>query len=75
MSKTKRITVISEAGRLVGTQMASNTRKDSKGPSAWIVAGPGQILQEAEIEAPDSFSNPEEVKSFHDRVRQATSLK
>jgi hypothetical protein len=75
MSTAKRITVISEAGHLVGTQVVSDVRSDSKGPAAWIVAGPGQILQEIEIEAPEAFSNPEEVKAFHDRIRRATSLK
>lgn len=76
MSATK-ITIITEEGRLVGTHIAPPGRPDGEGPSARVVAGPGQMLREIEVDfpVPSSISNLEAVKEFHEKIRKTTSFK
>ena len=75
MSATVRLVVISENGRLVGTHVPDGGRRDPKGPSARIVAGPGQALHEVEIERPPDLSRIGAVDAFHELIRRKAGLK
>lgn len=75
MSKAVRAIVISESGRLVGTHFPAEPARDAKGPTARIVAGPGQSLHEIEIEAPRDLSRPGAVEAFHEAIRRKVNLK
>jgi hypothetical protein len=75
VSRLSRIAVISEGGRLVGTQLLSGEQTNAKGPTARVVAGPGQTVVETEIEVPAQFTADETVEAFHQRVRTKTGLR
>lgn len=75
MNRVSRIAVISEGGRLIGTQVLAVEQANSKAPMARVVAGPGQTIVETEIEMPLKFTADETVEAFHDRVRTKTGLR
>ncbi len=72
--KPVRVVVISENGRLVGTHVPGGGKHDPTGPSARILAGPGQELREIEVERPEDLARPGAVEEFHALVRRTARL-
>jgi hypothetical protein len=72
--KAVRVVVVVENGRLVGTHVAGGGKHDPMGPSARILAGPGQELREIDVERPDDLARPGAVEEFHALVRRTAGL-
>lgn len=79
MSKSCRIAVIVQRGRVVGTQQLPAPSRARRGPVAQLVAGPGQRLVELTIDAPGKFESADAIERFHESllplVRQARSTR
>jgi hypothetical protein len=71
----QRLVVISEGGRVVGTQLVTARVGRQPGASATLVAGPRQQRHEIEIEVPARFASPAEVDAFHQLVAGRLGLK
>ena len=76
MSNLKRITVISQGGRLVGVHIPADAQGlDANTPLARMVAGPKQKLHETEVELPETLSGPGAVRALHALVRRKLKLR
>ena len=65
-----KLVVITERGRVVGTQSAASP--DAAAPASGILrAGPGQKLHEIEIAAPGELSTAKQIEAFHRLVAAA----
>jgi hypothetical protein len=75
MNRLKRIQVVSQRGRLVGVYVPPvNPPTDSKAPTARLVAGPGQKIQDLEIEV-GALARRKEIDAFHALVRKKLRLR
>jgi hypothetical protein len=75
MSRLTRIQVVSQGGRLVGVYVPPvNPPTDSRGPTARLVAGPGQKIKEIEIDLP-VLKRAKEIDAFHALVRKKLKLR
>ena len=75
MKTLQRLVVISEGGRVVGTQVVAARVGRQPGATAALVAGPGQQRHEIDIEVPARFGSPAEVDAFHQLVAGRLGLK
>ena len=64
----KKVLVITERGRIVGTQVVSDPPAGQRPASAGLRAGPGQKLHHLEVEAPTVFASAKEMQAFHDSL-------
>jgi hypothetical protein len=65
-----RLFVITERGRVIGTQSAASP--NAAAPASGILrAGPGQKLHEIEIEAPGELTTAKQIDAFHRLVAAA----
>jgi hypothetical protein len=75
MSRLMRIQVVSHRGRFVGVHVPPvNPPTDSKAPSARLVTGPGQKIQDLEIEV-GTLARQKEIDAFHAAVRKKLRLR
>jgi hypothetical protein len=77
MSETRRVRVISEAGRLIGI-FAPYPRPSGAGagaPVGELLAGPGQREHELEIEWPAEREPAAMAEALHAHARKALQLK
>jgi hypothetical protein len=66
MSALRRVTIIIEAGRIVGTQIAAENEPSGGAPvAARLRAGPEQTLHEVQIVVPADLARPGERERFH----------
>ena len=65
MESVIKLVVITEAGRVIGTQAIADPNAAITGG---LRAGPGQQKHEIEIEAPLSLRNSREIQAFHDEI-------
>jgi hypothetical protein len=68
MKTLQKLVVITEGGRVVGTQVVTGRAGRHPGVTAVLGAGPGQHRHEVEVEVPARFDGPDEVQAFHDLV-------
>jgi hypothetical protein len=73
--KTTRVTVISHRGELVATYIPPQEPKNSAGPTARLVAGPGQRSHEPEIEEAETYHTRGAVGELHKIIKKRLKLK
>lgn len=71
----KRISVLSQGGKLIGIYVPPPPPADPKAPTARLVAGPKQKLHEISLEVPASLGRHREVEAFHAIVRKRLKLR
>jgi hypothetical protein len=71
----KRVSVVTQGGKLVGVYVPPPSPSDPKAPVVRLVAGPRQKIQEISIEAPARLARHEEVEAFHALVRKRLKLR
>jgi hypothetical protein len=65
MSTLRRLLVITERGRVIGTQVVVDPPAGQPAASALLQCGPGQTLVELEVEMPTSLKSAREIEAFH----------
>jgi hypothetical protein len=68
MKTLQKFVVITEGGRVVGTQAVTSQAGQHPGVKAVLGAGPGQHRHEIEVEMPATFASPDDIQAFHDLV-------
>ncbi|APV52033.1 hypothetical protein BWI17_21595 [Betaproteobacteria bacterium GR16-43] len=68
MTKAQRLLVITENGRVVGTQFISPPVNGVPSVSVGLQCGPGQGLHEIEMEPPTALRTLEQFHQFHEDV-------
>lgn len=71
--KSQKLLVISEGGRIVGTQPVTEQQGRPRVSTA-LAAGPGQKLHELEIELPKRLKGAKEIEAFHQLVASRLEL-
>ena len=71
----KRVSVVTQGGRLVGVHVPPPPSSDPKAPAARLFAGPKQKIQEISIEVPTRLARHQEVEAFHALVRKRLKLR
>jgi hypothetical protein len=75
MKTLQKVSVITEGGRVVGTQLVAGPGGRHPQATAVLRAGPGQQRHEVEVEMPARFANPAEIQAFHDLIAGKLGLK
>jgi hypothetical protein len=75
MKTLQKVCVITEGGRVVGTQLVAGPAGRHPQVTALLSAGPGQQRHEIEVEVPARFGSPDEIQAFHDFVAGKLGLK
>jgi len=70
-----RVTVISHRGELVSTHVSAPEPENSVGPRARLVVGPGQRLDELEIDEAEAYHTRGAVAELHKIVKRRLKLK
>ena len=70
MTGLRRVSVITQGGKLVGVYLPPDAPGDPRAPSAAIVAGPRQKRVELQLEVPAQLKRPQEIEAFHALVRR-----
>jgi hypothetical protein len=70
MRNLKRVSVITQGGKLVGVYIPPDPPADQRAPHAAIVAGPRQKLFELQVEVPGVLKRSKEIDAFHAAVRK-----
>jgi hypothetical protein len=67
MTALRRVIVIVEHGRVVGTQIVEESGPGAGAPavSARLRAGPAQTLHDLQVQVPSDLSRPGERERFH----------
>jgi hypothetical protein len=68
MKTLQKFVVITEGGRVVGTQAVTGQAGRHPGVTVVLDAGPGQQRHEVEVEMPARLDTPDKVQAFHDLV-------
>ena len=71
MKHLRKVSVVTEGGRLVGVHIPPESPSDPRAPLAALVAGPKQKLRQIEIEVPLALNSGKEIDAFHAAVRKA----
>jgi hypothetical protein len=72
---TKRVTVITQGGKLVGVYVPPEPPRDPKAPVPVLVAGPRQKRVEAMLEVPAVLKGSKHVEALHAAVRKKLKLR
>ena len=75
MKTLQKVCVITEGGRVVGTQLVAGQAGRHPQVTAVLGAGPGQQRHEIEVEVPARFGGPDEIQAFHDLIADKLGLK
>jgi hypothetical protein len=70
MRNLKRVSVITQGGKLVGVYVPPDPATDPRAPIAYVVAGPKQKLFELQVEVPAVLKRSKEIDAFHAAVRK-----
>jgi hypothetical protein len=73
MKHLRKVSVVTEGGKLVGVHIPPESPSDPRAPLAALVAGPKQKLRQIEIEVPLTLNSGKEVDAFHASIRKAIS--
>lgn len=71
----KRVSVITQGGKLVGVYLPPEPPHDPKAPMPVLVAGPRQKLVEATVDVPAVLKQAKHVEAFHAAVRKKLKLR
>jgi hypothetical protein len=75
MNTLQKLIVISEAGRLIGTQVLRERPEQEPGVTAVLSPGPGQERHYLELEVPARFGSADEIHAFHAMVAARLGLR
>jgi hypothetical protein len=75
MKTLQKVRVITEGGRVVGTQVVAAHAGRHPQVTAVLRVGPGQQQHEIEVEVPAQFNGPDEIQAFHDLIAEMLGLK
>jgi len=75
MRNLRRVSVISQGGKLVGVYIPPEPPADPRAPHAAIVAGPRQKIHALEVEVPQALKRAKEVDAFHAALRKKLKLR
>jgi hypothetical protein len=75
MNSLRKLLVITERGRVVGTQVVVDPPAGQPPVSAALRPGPGQKLHELEVEMPTRFTGAKEVEAFHTKISKQLQRK
>jgi hypothetical protein len=70
MRNLRKVSVITQSGKLVGVYVPPGPPADARSPLAAIVAGPRQKILELQIEVPQVLQRPKDIDAFHAAVRK-----
>jgi len=70
MTNLRRVSVVTQAGKVVGVYVPPDAPADPRAPITSIVAGPRQKLVELQIEVPLALRRAKEIEAFHAAVRK-----
>jgi len=70
MKYLRKISVVTEGGKLVGVQIPPEPSSDPRAPLAALVAGPKQKLFELRVEVPAVLKSSKDIDAFHAAVRK-----
>ena len=70
MTNLRRVSVITQAGKLVGVCIPPDAPADPRAPITSIVAGPRQQLHEVMVEVPAVLKRSKDIDAFHVLVRK-----
>ena len=66
----QRVSVITQAGKVIGVFVPPPPATDPRAPIARVVAGPKQKLFELEVDVPTLLKRSKDVDAFHAAVRK-----
>jgi hypothetical protein len=66
----QRVSVITQAGKVVGVFVPPPPVTDPRAPIARVVAGPKQQLFELEVDLPAALKRSKDIDAFHAAVRK-----
>ena len=66
----QRVSVVTQAGKLVGVFVPPQPVTDPRAPVARVVAGPKQKLFELELDVPAVLKRSKDIDAFHATVRK-----
>jgi len=70
MKYLRKVSVVTEGGKLVGVQIPPEPSSDPRAPLATLVAGPKQKLFELQVEVPAVLKSSKDIDAFHAAVRK-----
>jgi hypothetical protein len=70
MKYLRKVSVVTERGKLVGVQIPPEPSSDPRAPLAALVAGPKQKLFELQVEVPAVLKSSKDIDAFHAAVRK-----
>ena len=70
MKSLRKVSVITEGGKVVGVQIPPEPSSDPRAPLAALVAGPKQKLFELQVEVPAVLKSSKDIDAFHAAVRK-----
>ena len=68
MKSLRKVLVITERGRVVGTQVVATAPAEAPAVSTALCAGPGQKLHELELETSGQAMSAAEIEAFHQAI-------
>lgn len=71
----RQVSVITQAGKVVGVYIPPPPPADSRAPVARLVAGPRQQIHEVMIDVPAVLARSKDVEAFHAAVRKELKKK
>ena len=73
MRHLRKVSVVTEGGKLVGVHIPPEPPSDPRAPLAALVAGPKQKLRQIEIEVPLALDSAKDIAAFHASVAKVIS--
>ena len=70
MTNLQRVSVITQAGKVVGVYVPPPPPTDPRAPIARLVAGPRQQIHEVMIAVPAVLKRSKDIDAFHAAVRK-----
>jgi hypothetical protein len=70
MKTSRRVSVITQAGKVVGVYVPPPPPSDPRAPTAWLVAGPRQQIHEVTLDVPTLLKRSKDIDAFHAAVRK-----
>ena len=70
MKPLRKVSVVTEGGKLVGVHIPPESPSDPRAPLAALVAGPKQKIRQIEIAVPPTLDSSKDIDAFHAAVRK-----
>ena len=70
MKTLRKVSVVTEGGKVVGVQIPPEPSSDPRAPLAALVAGPKKKLFELQVEVPAVLKSSKDIDAFHAAVRK-----